>query len=86
MVRIGNEFQGERVHNSKKLEDKLRMLIEKCNETRGGDNTKLFNAIRKRAMATRQELIVQREAAGMAKNSVQNAEMVEATFPIPASM
>jgi len=84
MSKLENEFQGERVHNTMKLEDKLRMIITKCEENRG--DAKLFNAIRKRAIATRHELIVQREAAGMAKNSVQNAATVEATFPIPADM
>jgi len=84
MGKLENEFQGERVHNAMKLENKLRTLIAKCKENRG--DAKLFNAIRKRAIATRQELIVQREAAGMAKNSQQNTATVEATFPIPAGM
>ena len=84
MSKLEHEFQGERVSNAMKLEDKLRLLIKKCNENRG--DTKLFNAIRKRALAARQDLIVQREAAGMAKNSALNAETVERTFPIPASM
>eukprot|EP00592_Proboscia_alata_P028626 CAMPEP_0194444370 /NCGR_PEP_ID=MMETSP0176-20130528/127233_1 /TAXON_ID=216777 /ORGANISM="Proboscia alata, Strain PI-D3" /LENGTH=220 /DNA_ID=CAMNT_0039270741 /DNA_START=90 /DNA_END=752 /DNA_ORIENTATION=+ len=84
MSKLEGEFQGERVHNAMKLENKLRTLIAKCKENRG--DAKLFNAIRKRAIATRQELIVQREAAGMAKNSQQNTATVEATFPIPAGM
>lgn len=84
MSKLEHEFASERVHNAMKLEDKLKMLIKKCNENRG--DRKLFNAIRTRAMTARQELIVQREAAGMAKNSVLNAETVEATFPIPGSM
>mmetsp|Transcript_32747 Transcript_32747/g.64888 ORF Transcript_32747/g.64888 Transcript_32747/m.64888 type:complete len:147 (+) Transcript_32747:60-500(+) len=84
MGKLEHEFQGERVSNAMKLEDKLRLLIKKCSENRG--DTKLFNAIRKRALAARQDLIVQREAAGMAKNSALNAETVERTFPIPASM
>jgi len=84
MGKLEHEFQSERVSNAVKLEDKLRLLIQKCHENRG--DKKLFNAIRRRALAARQDLTVQREAAGMAKNSVINAETVERTFPIPGSM
>jgi len=84
MSKLEHEFQGERVSNAIKLEDKLKMLIKKCKENRG--DAKLFNAIRKRALAARQDLIAQREAAGLAKNSVLNAATIERTFPIPASM
>lgn len=47
---------------------------------------KLFNAIRKRAVAARQELIAQREAAGLVKDSQANSETIHLLFPIPAAM
>jgi hypothetical protein len=84
MGQLEHELQGERVSGAMKLEDKLRSLIKKCDENKG--DTKLFNAIRKRALVAREELTVQREAAGMAKDSALNAATIEATFPIPASM
>eukprot|EP00588_Corethron_pennatum_P000026 CAMPEP_0194294412 /NCGR_PEP_ID=MMETSP0169-20130528/50594_1 /TAXON_ID=218684 /ORGANISM="Corethron pennatum, Strain L29A3" /LENGTH=109 /DNA_ID=CAMNT_0039043261 /DNA_START=1 /DNA_END=330 /DNA_ORIENTATION=+ len=83
MGKLEHEFQVERVSNAMKLEEKLRSLITKCSENRG--DTELFNATRKRALAARQDLIVQREAAGMAKNAALNAETVE-DVPIPTSM
>jgi hypothetical protein len=84
MGKLEHEFQEERVGNALKSEERLRMLIEKCREN-GHDST-LFNALRKRAIAARQELVQQREAAGMAKNSQHNAETIQMLFPIPPMM
>eukprot|EP00729_Bicosta_minor_P008534 gene8534-11414_t len=40
----------------------------------------------KRAVAARQELIAQREAAGLVKDSQANSETIHLLFPIPAAM
>jgi hypothetical protein len=82
--RLEHEFKAARVQNASSLSDRVRNLIAKCDAHRG--NATLFNAIRKRALAARQELIAQREAAGLAKDGQANAAAVEATFPIPGPM
>eukprot|EP00040_Diaphanoeca_grandis_P027000 m.152430 g.152430 ORF g.152430 m.152430 type:complete len:162 (-) comp30806_c1_seq1:350-835(-) len=84
MDKLEHEFKAERVSNTLNQEDKLRKLIKQCKESR--DNPEIFNSIRKQALQARQQLITQREASGMAKNSQLNATTVEATFPIPKAM
>jgi len=81
--KLEHEFQGERVAGASRMEDKLKVLIDKCKQNTS--DPKIYDALRKRALAARQELIVQREAAGMAKDSTINAASVEAAFPIPAA-
>ena len=61
MGKIEHEFKMERVANALTSEDRLKTLIAKC-EAHSHDR-KLFNAIRKRAVAARQELIAQREVS-----------------------
>ena len=84
MGKLQHDLAAEKVGNAVALEDRLRSLIRKCDAHRG-DRT-LFNAIRKRALVARQELITQREAAGLAKDPQMNAEAVEAMFQIPGPM
>jgi 5'-deoxynucleotidase YfbR-like HD superfamily hydrolase len=87
MNKLQHEMDAEKVHNAIKLEDKLKMLIQKCNEARSGAvdtrGRTLYSALRKKALQTRQDLITQREAAGMLSDA---AGIVEAAFPIPAQV
>ena len=82
MAKLSHELDGERVANALKLEDRLKQIIDKTNAATSRDATgrKIYSALRKKALQTRQELITQREASGMSKNA---ADTVEAAFPIP---
>jgi hypothetical protein len=85
MNKLKHELDSEKVHNAIKLEDKLKLIIEKCHDARSGAvdtrGRTLYSALRKKALQTRQDLITQREAAGMLSDA---AGIVEAAFPIPA--
>jgi hypothetical protein len=87
MNKLKHELDSEKVHNAIKLEDKLKLIIEKCHDARSGAvdtrGRTLYSALRKKALQTRQDLITQREAAGMLSDA---AGIVEAAFPIPASV
>jgi hypothetical protein len=87
MSRLNHELDSERVSNAVKLEDKLKELIAKANQAKSGatdaKGRMVYSAVRKKALETRQNLITQREAAGMAKDATS---AVEAAFPIPASV
>jgi hypothetical protein len=87
MNKLQHELDSEKVHNTNKLEDKLKMLIEKCNDARSGAvdtrGRTLYSALRKKALQTRQDLITQRESLGMLTDA---AGIVEAAFPIPAKV
>jgi hypothetical protein len=84
MNKLQHELDSEKIHNAVKLEDKLKILIQKCDEAKpGAVDTRgrtLYTALRKKALQTRQDLITQRETAGMLSDA---ADVVEATFPIP---
>ena len=80
MNKLSHELQGERISNAVKMEDRLRQLIIKVNESREHPNPMVYKAVRKKALDIRQDLITQREAAGMNKDA---AALVEAMFPIP---
>ena len=82
--KIEHEFQEERVQHTTNLTEKLNDLIRKCNEHSG--NPTIYNAIRKRALVARQDLIVQREASGMTNNQEMNTTSIEKQFPIPPMM
>jgi len=81
MDKLEHEMQGERVQHATNLTDKLTNLIAKCHENAG--NRAVYSALRSRAISTRQELIVQREASGMALDQQVNTANIEAQFPIP---
>jgi hypothetical protein len=87
MNKLTHELDSEKVHNAIKLEDKLKIMIQQCHETRSDAvdtrGRTLYNALRKKALQTRQDLITQREAAGMLSDA---AGIVEASFPIPESV
>jgi hypothetical protein len=87
MNKLKHELDSEKVHNAIKLEDKLKLMIQKCHEARSGAvdtrGRKLYSALRKKALQTRQDLITQREAAGMVLDA---AGIVEAAFPIPPNV
>jgi hypothetical protein len=87
MNKLQHELDSEKMHNTVKLEDKLKVLIQKCNEARSGAvdtrGRTLFSALRKKALQTRQDLISQRESAGMLTDA---ANIVETAFPIPAQV
>jgi hypothetical protein len=87
MNKLQHELDSEKMHNTVKLEDKLKVLIQKCNEARSGAvdtrGRTLFSALRKKALQTRQDLVSQRESAGMLTDA---ANIVEAAFPIPAQV
>ena len=84
MSKLQHELDTEKVHNAIKLEDKLKMIIQKCHDARSGAvdtrGRTLYSALRKKALQTRQDLITQREAAGMSSDATG---IVEAAFPIP---
>jgi hypothetical protein len=84
MSKLTHEMASERVSNALKLEEKLGTLLAKCEDARSGATDargrKLFNALRKKASEMRQELITQREAAGMVTDA---ATVVETAFPLP---
>jgi len=81
MNKIEHEMMEERVQHASNLTDKLKNLIKKCHENSG--NRTVYAALRNRAIATRQELIVQREVSGMTVDQQANAALVESQFPIP---
>jgi hypothetical protein len=87
MNKLQHELDSEKMHNTVKLEDKLKVLIQKCNEARSGAvdtrGRTLFSALRKKALQTRQDLISQRESAGMLTDA---ANIVDTAFPIPAQV
>jgi hypothetical protein len=84
MGKLKHEMDGEKISHAIKLEDKLKQYILKCEQARADAVDKqgrmVYSAIRKKAMMTRNELITQREASGMATDA---AGIVEASFPIP---
>jgi dihydrodipicolinate synthase/N-acetylneuraminate lyase len=81
MNKIEHEMMEERVQHASNLTDKLENLIKKCHENSG--NRIVYAALRNRTIATRQELIIQREVSGMAIDQQVNAALVESQFPIP---
>ena len=88
MGKLKHELDGEIISNAIKLEEKLVMIIQKCKDARSGAmvdarGRAVYNALRKKALATRQDLITQKEAAGMVTDATS---MVESAYPIPASM
>jgi hypothetical protein len=87
MSRFKHEIGSEQISNTVKLQDKLNQLIQKANELKSGATDQkgrmVYTAVRKKALALRQDLITQREAAGMATDATS---AVEAAFPIPASV
>jgi hypothetical protein len=84
MSKLTHEMASERVSNALKLEEKLRTLLQKCQDARSGATDtrgrKIYSTLRKKASEMRQELITQREAAGMVTDA---ATVVEAAFPLP---
>jgi 5'-deoxynucleotidase YfbR-like HD superfamily hydrolase len=87
MNKLQHELDSEKVHNAVKLEDKLKDLIQKCNDARSGAvdtrGRTLYSALRKKALQTRQDLITQRETAGMLSDA---AGIVESSYPIPEAV
>ncbi|CAB9510470.1 expressed unknown protein [Seminavis robusta] len=88
MGKLKHELDREIISNAIKLEEKLVMIIQKCNDAKSGAmvdarGRAVYNALRKKALATRQDLITQKEAAGMVTDATS---MVESAHPIPASM
>ena len=84
MDKLKHEFSKEGAEHAKSQEDRLTVLLGKMNSQRGSPT--IYNAIRKKAIACRQNIIVQREAAGMNKNSDEGRKVVENIFPIPGSL
>lgn len=84
MNKLQHELDSEKISHAIKLDDKLKTLIRKCHDARSGAVDKrgrmVYSALRKKALQTRQDLITQREAAGMLSDA---AATVEAAFPIP---
>lgn len=88
MGKLKHELDGEIVSNAIKLEEKLVLIIQKCQDAKSGAmvdarGRAVYKALRKKALATRQDLITQKEAAGMATDATS---MVESAYPFPASM
>jgi hypothetical protein len=87
MSKLTHELDSEKISHATKLQEKLKDLIQKCQNARSGATDArartVYNAIRKKALQTRQELISQKEAAGMVTDATN---LVEAQFPIPASV
>lgn len=87
MSKIQHELDGEKISNSIRLQDKLKDVIDKCHKARAGAvdtrGRMVYNTIRKKALQLRQDLITQKEAAGMMTDATST---VEAAFPIPGSV
>ena len=84
MDKLQHEFSKEGAGHAKSQEDRLTVLLGKMSSQRGSPT--IYNAIRKKAIECRQNIIVQREAAGMNKNSDEGRKVVENLFPIPGSL
>ena len=86
MNKLTNEMDQERVSNAMKLQDRLKAVIDKCHQHKGAattDNPRgraVYNALRKKALLLRQDLISQKEAAGMITDA---ANVVEQAYPVP---
>ena len=79
--KLEHEMKAEKVGNTLRQEDKLRLLLTQLEASRG--DPQVFALIRARALEARQDLITQRDLAGLNKDSHLNARLVEAAFPIP---
>jgi hypothetical protein len=86
MSKLQHDLDSERVPNAIKLEDKLVAIIKKCKEATASatdaHGCMVYNTLQKKALQTRQDLITQKEAAGMALDATS---IVENAYPIPAS-
>ena len=79
---IKNEIKTESVSNTARLQATLTRQIQELGFSFSStdDEKKEYDALRLRCVETRNELIIQREAAGFTQN---NASMIEAQFKIP---
>jgi hypothetical protein len=82
MGKVAKEFQAEGASLAVKQEDKLKEVMKKMNKVSG--NALMFNTLRKKAIEVRQNIITQRELAGLAKDATLSRKVIEDLFPIPA--
>ena len=84
MSKVSREFQQEGASLAKSQEDKLVILLKKLPALRSQKAT--YNTVRKKALEVRQNMITQREAAGLSKDSNEGRKVIEGLFPIPAAL
>ena len=80
MDKVSREFAAEGVSLAKSQEDKLTIILRKMDVS---GNKTTFNALRKKALELRQNVITQRDAAGLSsKDQDESRKLVEGLFPI----
>jgi CII-binding regulator of phage lambda lysogenization HflD len=82
MNSLKSEISAESVNNTTRLQSTLDRLIAELLtlDTKTEAQKQAFDELRNRALGTRSQLIVQREATGFTKD---NNNVVESMFPIP---
>ena len=93
MNKLEHEFATEGVYHSKRMQDKLTAVLKamdaahaRASSAKGASRASAvaaYNALRKKALASRQDLVTQRESAGLAKDA---NGFIEAQFPIKAPL
>lgn len=77
--KLKHELAAESVGNTSRMQGKLERLLAGLNDRSG--NAAEFNQRRLECISARQDLLAQREAAGLLQQ--QHIEAVEREFPIP---
>jgi hypothetical protein len=81
MDKVSREFAAEGVSLAKSQEDKLTVVLRKMATVSGNKTT--YNALRKKALGLRQDVITQRDAAGLSsKDQDEGRKLIEELFPI----
>jgi len=81
MDKVSREFAAEGVSLAKSQEDKLTVVLRKMATVSGNKTT--YNALRKKALVLRQDVITQRDAAGLSsKDQDEGRKLIEELFPI----
>ena len=74
------EFHQESASNVKRIESKLESLLKRLDDAKRMKDVMTFNETRLAAIHVRNDIIAQREAAGLTQN---NTAVCEETWPIP---
>lgn len=77
MNSVKHEIGSEAINNTRRLQSLLESQLQQLRSKGPGAER---DSLRRTALTTRNQLIIQRESAGFTKN---NAEVIEQMFPIP---
>ena len=80
--KLKHELAAESVSNTSRVQGKLETMLAALATLRGGDAA-VFNQQRLACISARQDLIAQREAAGLLQGG--HVEAMERAYPIPPS-